>query len=179
MSIGVRIGIDLGNWCTWSNTRFILRLVAISFIPIVLTACTSMHDFRKDGHNVLLGGFYDFELKPGLHRVVASSNLMLWTYKSAPRTTWRERAEQLCGEQAYQELDVKEYSRSVGAGGIGGGVITVKEGFALCPRSKLTLTGANAEIQRLAKWVQEMDLVYSHPILSQTRSQAMLGAGVY
>lgn len=71
---------------------------------IALSGCASTHNLKTDGMNPLGGGFVEDEVRPGFYRLTATANLAPWPSFEAARQTWRGRADQLCGENAYQEI---------------------------------------------------------------------------
>lgn len=74
------------------------------FVVFILSGCASSHNLRTDGFNSLGGGFAESELRPGLYELRASGNLSPWPSLGAARATWKRRADQLCGENAYASL---------------------------------------------------------------------------
>lgn len=83
--------------------HYLSSRVALS-VALILTGCASSHNLRTDGFNPLGGGFAEKELRPGLFELRATGNFAPWPSLSAARATWKRRADQLCGENAYAEL---------------------------------------------------------------------------
>ncbi len=75
-------------------------------LAILMTGCASSHNLRTEGDNPWGGGFVDEEVLPGFHRLTAIGNATLWASPESARRTWRNRADQLCGKDAYQEIAV-------------------------------------------------------------------------
>lgn len=50
------------------------------------------------------GGFADQEMLPGLYRLTSNAIMTPWPSFGAAKSTWKARAEQLCGKNAYQEI---------------------------------------------------------------------------
>lgn len=86
---------------TGRNPRFWLVALIACF---VLAGCASTHNRNKDGYNPSGGGVYDQEIASGLYRLTASANRSLWPTFGAAVETWRWRADQLCGNNQYQEI---------------------------------------------------------------------------
>lgn len=71
---------------------------------LTLCGCVSTHNLNVDGPNAFGGGFIDREILPGFYYLTAIGNVSPWPSFSAAIGTWRLRADQLCGENAYQEI---------------------------------------------------------------------------
>ena len=86
------------------------------------------------------GGFYDEELTPGLHYIVAKTTVGPWANVSAARQMWIDRADRLC-RAPYQELEPHELVEEPRPGLRSFGMrylVTVKKGYALCNWSGLS-----------------------------------------
>lgn len=142
------------------NQSTTLRMVKTMLVAPVcfLVACASTHNHRTDGFNPGGGGFSDIEIRPGLYRLAATSNLALWPTFSAARETWKMRAAQLCGNEGFDEID-QDYS----AGGHSTPVIQVRPGgpmvqgslynaqvagYVLCKKSGISVSEAVRFLQR-------------------------------
>ncbi len=80
------------------------HLIGLSLTLAILAGCSSTHNLKMDGYNPLGGGFADEELRPGFHQLTAIGNMAPWPSFSSAIGTWRGRADQLCGKDAYQEI---------------------------------------------------------------------------
>lgn len=143
-----------------------IRINCISFTLLIATAlvlggCSSTHNLKTDGNNLLGGGFYEEELRPGLFKLTARSNQSLWPNLKAARETWTLRAEQLCGKQAYESFDatfLEGQGSTVPVVIPGGGVIGAPNynatisGYLVCTSSGLTIAGAKHFLRQ-----QELD----------------------
>lgn len=87
-----------------SNQRLI-SILALACGAVLLASCSSTHNLKTDGTNVMGGGFLDDEVVPGIHRLTASSNRAPWPSMDAARETWKYRADQLCGKDAHQSFE--------------------------------------------------------------------------
>ena len=70
----------------------------------LIAGCSSTHNFKTDGHSAFGGGFADYQLRPGLYEMIAKGNATPWPSFGAAIDTWRGRADELCGKDAYQEI---------------------------------------------------------------------------
>ncbi|MFI4939631.1 MAG: hypothetical protein ACHP7O_04705 [Burkholderiales bacterium] len=86
--------------------RCIINMVwlLIAITVAALAGCSSAHNLNTDGSNPWGGGFRDQEIKPGFYRLTATGNVTIWPSFGAAIGTWRGRADQLCGTNAYQEI---------------------------------------------------------------------------
>ncbi|MFM9879572.1 MAG: hypothetical protein ACKVOO_04070 [Burkholderiaceae bacterium] len=82
---------------------FAARCVAFNLL-LMLSGCASTHNFSSDGHNAFGGGFSEHEITPGLYELTAVSNFSPWPSFSAAKSTWKGRADTLCGRDSYQEI---------------------------------------------------------------------------
>lgn len=82
-----------------------LRRLPLLAAVLALSGCASTHNLRTDGNNLFGGGFIDEELRPGLYRMTAKSNMAIWPSFGAARSTWASRANELCGKDAYTAFD--------------------------------------------------------------------------
>ena len=115
---------------------------------VMSAACTSMHNIKKDGYNPLGGGYYDDEMKTGLHWLQAKSNFAAWPNYDSARKTWKTRAEQLCGNSDYQALRVKEsVTEPWSADGLH--LVTTREAFVVCRSSGLSIEEARRVLEKL------------------------------
>ncbi|OGP04204.1 MAG: hypothetical protein A2Z93_15750 [Curvibacter sp. GWA2_64_110] len=126
---------------------------------LVLGGCASTHNLKTDGNNLLGGGFHEEELRPGLFKLTARSNQSIWPNFSAAHTTWTQRADQLCGKQAYKSFDA---DFSDGQGSTlpivvpGGGMVGVTNynatlsGYLVCDSAQLTITEAKSFLRQQA-----------------------------
>lgn len=137
---------------------------------IVLCGCASTHNLKTDGSNPFGGGFADQEIVPGLYYMTAIGNTSPWPSFSAAIGTWRGRADQLCGKDAYQELtastaagfqgftpayvrpglmlDVPKYNTSI-------------SGYILCASSRMTRNEAIKYLTDLAA-TKRKELIAGH-----------------
>ncbi len=76
-------------------------------VLMVIAGCSSSHNLKTDGRNALGGGFSDQEIRQGLYQLTAIGNLAPWPSFSAAIGTWRGRADELCGKDAYQEIIIE------------------------------------------------------------------------
>jgi hypothetical protein len=108
-----------------------------------------MHDIQREGHNPLGGGFTDRELRQGLFRIDAKSNLGITGDISSARLAWKLRAEQLCGSSEYQELAVQEYAFDSSYQYMGlAPKIAGRVGYALCGSAGISAADAIAFVRR-------------------------------
>lgn len=86
-------------------------LTPILYVSAVLTigGCASTHNLKTDGANIFGGGgFIGEELRPGLYRMSARSNMAIWPSFAAASETWKIRADQLCGKNAYENFETTQ-----------------------------------------------------------------------
>lgn len=127
-------------------------------LTLLLAACSSTHDLKRDGLNMFGGGFIDEQVGPGLYLVKAFSNISPIPTPDSAAKTFRYRAEQLC-PAGYEEVrtlanayrsssgamiitpDIKRPGLSVDAPPP---VVTSKIGHIRCIDSPLSLYEARA-----------------------------------
>lgn len=81
-----------------------LRYIILAAL-FTLGACESTHDLKRDGANVLGGGFIDEEIGPGLYLIKAFSNTSFFVTPESAAKTFEYRAKQLCSG-GYEEIRV-------------------------------------------------------------------------
>jgi TPR repeat protein len=121
-------------------------------IATLAFGCASTHNLRTDGFNPLGGGFTEKELRPGLYEMMATSNFAPWANLGAAQATWKARADQLCGKEAYEEFFISASATErgqritfiMGRHAIGPFlyVNTTITGYLLCKSSDITLEEA-------------------------------------
>jgi len=127
-------------------------------LVLLLAACSSTHDLKRDGLNFFGGGFIDEQVGPGLYLVKAFSNMSPIPTPDSAARTFLFRAKQLC-PAGYEEVrtvadayesssaatvvipDIKRPGLSVVAPPP---VVTSKIGHIRCIDSPLTLYEAKA-----------------------------------
>ncbi|MNR83674.1 hypothetical protein D3C72_144560 [compost metagenome] len=122
---------------------------------LLLCACSSTHDLKRDGANFFGGGFIDDQIGEGFYLIKGFSNESIFVTKESAANTFEYRAKQLCPEgfaevraitNAYKSatpgmpnpfltLQVIETPRNV---------ITSKIGYVLCRNSPIALEEAQA-----------------------------------
>jgi len=103
-----------------------------------MTGCASDHDLKRNGYNVMGGGFIDEEVRPGLYLIKGYSNLAMFPSlePDGAAKTFFKRADALCGAGAYTVVNhnLNTYSASVRA--------TFMAGHVLCANSGITVEEA-------------------------------------
>ena len=125
------------------------KLLGPAMTAAILCGCASTHDIQREGHHPLGGGFNDSQLRQGLFRIDAKSNLGIVADISSARLAWKLRAEQLCGSSEFQEFAVHEYSvdshlRYMGVTP----KIAGRVGYALCASAGISAADAIAFVRR-------------------------------
>jgi hypothetical protein len=124
-------------------TRRIFQDSLLIFI-LGISGCASNHNLKKDGVNYLGGGFSDVEIGPGFYRLTALGNQSPWPSERAARGTWQNRAQQLCGKGAYQEIGTHLDDGFQGYVPSGVGLLEARayntslSGYLLCDSSNMT-----------------------------------------
>jgi len=128
---------------------------ALSFTTVALgssflLACASTHDIQKDGINPLGGGYIESKLAAGIHHISVKTNVAPWVNLAGVRSSWRGRAEALCGPAEYREVDVKEdsYEHAPAFLLLVPYIVTTREGYAVCKDINLSDDEAMALIGR-------------------------------
>jgi len=142
------------------NRRCLLQSLPLALLTLVVAGgCTSTHNLKTDGHNPLGGGFADEEIRSGLYLLTATGNMSPWPSFTAANGTWRGRADQLCGKNAYQEITI---SRDAGYQGTTPTYVspsmmldiprhnTSVSGYVLCNASGMTRNEAIKYLTELA-----------------------------
>lgn len=135
-----------------STTRYVfLRPTLLILCLLHLTACVSTHNLNTDGFNSFGGGFAEEQLRPGFYRMTALSNLSPWPNFAAAHASWKTRAGQLCGKDAYQTFDIDETSGErpsvslwiPNVGPLSGATYNARvSGYVICTSSGMTITDA-------------------------------------
>jgi len=115
------------------SPHLLLLVIACS-----LMGCASDHDLKRNGYNVMGGGFIDDEVRPGLYLIKGYSNFAVLPSlerDGAARTFFR-RADALCGAGAYTVVNYNlgTYSASVH--------VSFMAGHVLCANSGITIEDA-------------------------------------
>lgn len=121
------------------NNPVVRPIAVLATLVIALGGCTSSHNTRTDGKNLLGGGYYEATLQDGLHYIQAKTNFGPLTNTSGARRMWEGRARELCGASAFRELGGSDWSYEDRPGFVlVRYIITVREGFAVCADSGLS-----------------------------------------
>lgn len=110
---------------------------------LLLTACSSTHDLKRDGLSMFGGGFIDEQVGPGLYLVKAFSNISPIPMPDSAANTFRYRAEQLC-PVGYDEVRTLANAYRSSSGATPPPVVTSKIGHIRCTDSPLSLHEARA-----------------------------------
>lgn len=140
---------------------------AVTILTIaILSGCVSTHNFRTDGISIFGGGFFDEELRPGLHKMTAVGSTAPWPTFGAAKATWKSRADQLCGIDAYSEIVSSENAGLRGTTPIyvapARQVVPVPSfnamihGYVLCKHSGITVEEAVKYLEELQAAVPKM-----------------------
>lgn len=125
---------------------------------ILLCSCSSTHDLKRDGINILGGGFLDDQVGDGFYLIKGFSNTALFATKDSAASTFEYRAKQLCPE-GYAEVRAvtNAYKPAIPSANPGPqpfaifeaprNVITSKIGYILCSNSPVTLEEAKAIVK--------------------------------
>ena len=113
------------------NFKIFACLLVFSFL---ISSCASTHDFSKDRHSTLGGGYEVTKIQQGTYRIVAKTNETPWTNFGTARKMWRDLAEKACGKAEYTEQDINEYSyeNSPRFFGVVPYIVSAREGNAVC-----------------------------------------------
>ena len=80
----------------------LFRALSLGFLLLV-SACSSTHDLKRDGINVFGGGFLDDQKGPGLYLIKAFSNTSPFATPESAAKTFGLRASELC-PSGYKEV---------------------------------------------------------------------------
>jgi hypothetical protein len=97
-------------------------------LVVVLAGCASTHDFAS-GRSFADGirpGYLEKERAPGVYFIEAHGPVRIFGTIAA-RSTWSERASQLCGGKKWEEFMISEYEYLDGRF-----PVQVKRGYCLC-----------------------------------------------
>jgi hypothetical protein len=103
-------------------------------IACTLSGCQSDHDLKRNGYNVMGGGYIDDEVSPGLYSIKGYSNFAIFSSleRDGAERTFLRRADTLCGAGAYTVIDYK-------FGGYNANLhVTYVTGHVLCANSGIT-----------------------------------------
>ena len=125
--------------------RELLPIVAMA----TLSACASSHNLATDGTNLLGGGYFESKVQDGIFQISVKTNWAPWTNTSAARSSWRDRAKELCGSEKFRELEIREgdYDQLPPLGVLRY-IVTTREGFAVCESANLSDDAALALIRK-------------------------------
>ena len=103
-------------------------------ILLFLGSCASGQNLANDGPGFGLGGYKITEVKVGVYRIIAKTNVTPFASPETARRMWAEHAAKACEGTSYKEDHVQEYSyEPLPPTWIGLKYISsVKEGLALC-----------------------------------------------
>ena len=106
---------------------------------VILGGCASSHNLATDGTNLLGGGYFESKVHDGVFQISVKTNWAPWVNASAARSSWRTRANELCGSEKFRELEVREgsYDQLPAYGGLRY-IITTRDGFAVCEAANLS-----------------------------------------
>lgn len=111
----------------------------------LITGCASTQDLSK-GPGLFGGGVHSQEVKPGLFRIVASTNWTPWSNYSGARSLWAGVADKVCDEGKYREFGIQESARDTGLPSMGilKYITTTRSGYALCADASTSEEEANS-----------------------------------
>jgi hypothetical protein len=119
------------------RNAFSLGLLS-ALVACSLAGCASDHDLKRNGYNVMGGGFIDDEVRPGLYLIKGYSNFAVLPSleRDGAAKTFFRRADALCGAGAYTVVNYNlgTYSASVH--------VTFMAGHVLCTNSGITVEEA-------------------------------------
>lgn len=107
-------------------------------LAFLLSSCASYHNLNEDGVNHLGGGYADKQLAKGFFSLTVKTNFAPWKNFSAAWKTWHKRANELCQQQSFENIDVQESSYNTVAGE--GYIISQVQGYVLCAEARLEKT---------------------------------------
>ena len=121
------------------TAHWILTLTSIALGTTALFGCASSHNLETDGRSLLGGGYRETKLRDGIYRISVKTNWSPWVNTSAARSSWRARAQHLCGSDEFRELEIYEdsYDERPPFGGLRY-IITTRYGFAVCKSTGLS-----------------------------------------
>ncbi len=115
---------------------------------LLLSGCSSYHNFKTDGDNVLGGGFSDKKIHEGLYYIVSRTNFGPWINFSAAHKTFNRRATELCGSSDYKVIEVSERDyEHVEAIGSAQYIISQVKGYVICQPDIMSDAEAQGYIQ--------------------------------
>jgi hypothetical protein len=123
-------------------------------IPLIVAAalvggCASSHNVATGDANLLGGGYYVSRVHDGIFQISVKTNWAPWSNSMAAQSSWRDRAQALCGSDRFRELEIKEGSYDqVQSVGLLRRIVTTRDGYAVCESSKLSDEAALALIRK-------------------------------
>jgi hypothetical protein len=126
--------------------RAVQTIIATAF----LCGCASSHNLATDGMNVFGGGYIQSKVSDGIFQISVKTNWAPWVNTSAAKSSWRDRATELCGSEKFRELEIREgnYDQLSPYGGVIRYIVTTRDGFAVCDNANLTDEAALALIHK-------------------------------
>jgi hypothetical protein len=126
-----------------------MRSLQIVFATALLSGCASSHNLATDGNNLLGGGYLQSKIVDGIFQISVQTNWAPWVNTSAARSSWRDRAKELCGSERFRELEIREgdYDQLPPLGVLRY-IVTTRDGFAVCESANLSDDAALALIRK-------------------------------
>lgn len=126
-----------------------MRAIQIVLSAFLLSGCASSHNLATDGNNVLGGGFFQSKIRDGIFQISVKTNWAPWVNTTAARSSWRDRAKELCGSDKFRELEITEGSYDqLPPFGLLRYIVTTRDGFAVCDSADLSDDHALALIRK-------------------------------
>lgn len=116
-----------------------MRAIQVVLSAVLLSGCASSHNLATDGNNVLGGGFLQSRIRDGIFQISVKTNWAPWVNTLSARSSWRDRAKELCGSDKFRELEITEgsYDQLPPFGPLRY-IVTTRDGFAVCDSANLS-----------------------------------------
>lgn len=126
-----------------------MRAIQTIIATALFGGCASSHNLATDGNNLLGGGFFQSKVHEGIFQISVKTNWAPWVNTAAARSSWRDRAKELCGSENFRELEIREgdYDQLPPLGVLRY-VVTTRDGFAVCESANLSDDAALAVIRK-------------------------------
>jgi hypothetical protein len=127
-----------------------MRAIQTIMASALLCGCASTHNLATDGNNLFGGGYFQSKVHDGIFQISVKTNWAPWVNASAARSSWRDRAKELCGSEKFRELDIREANYDERPPLVLGlrYIVTTRDGFAVCESTNLSDDAALALIRK-------------------------------
>ena len=96
------------------------------------------------------GGYFESKVHEGVFHISVKTNWAPFVNTPAARSSWQNRARELCGSEKYRELEIREssYDQLRPFFGVLRYIVTTRDGYAVCESANLSDEVALALIRK-------------------------------